>query len=192
MEPIVLLQRTVDQAKRVVEGVRPDQLDRPTPCDDWDVRALLGHLVGGAVMFSVGADRGSVPEDVLATIMAPDLVGDDFPQRFAGAADDIVAAFSKPGVLGTTIELPFGTMPAPAVLTMATLDLAVHTADLAHATGQSFDDAELAEASIAVGRQTEAAMGEGFRGPRLFGAEQPAGDDAPAATRLLAFAGRKV
>jgi hypothetical protein len=79
-----------------------------------------------------------------------------------------------------------------AVFTLAAMDTAIHAADLATATGQSFDDAELAEATIELGRQAEQAMGGALRGPNVLGPEQPCADDAPATTRLLAFAGRKV
>lgn len=192
MDPTTQLQRTVDQAKRIVDGVRDDQLGGPTPCEEWDVRALLGHLVGGSEMFDAAVRQGSVPKEVLAEITAPGYIDADFRTKFATSADSIVAAFAEPGAKERMIELPFGTMPGAVVQNLITLDLVVHTADLAHATGQAFDDSELAEAAIALGRQSEASMGELFRAPNVFGPEQDAPADAPAPARLLAFAGRKV
>jgi uncharacterized protein (TIGR03086 family) len=78
------------------------------------------------------------------------------------------------------------------VQAIATVDATIHAADLAVATGQEFDDDELAEASLEAARRQEAAMGGAMRSPNVFGPEQPCADDAPATTRLLAFAGRKV
>lgn len=46
-EPVDLYRRAAADAVRVASGVRPDQLDLPTPCADWTVQDLLDHLVGG-------------------------------------------------------------------------------------------------------------------------------------------------
>jgi uncharacterized protein (TIGR03086 family) len=192
MEPITHLERAVAQAKTIVAGVRDDQLSAPTPCAEWDVKALLGHMLGGALLFEAAAREGSVPKSVMDEVTSPDLVGPDFRERMAAAADAMVAAFNAPGAIERTMELPFGAMPGHAVRTIATQDTAIHAADLAIATGQSFDDAELAEASLEVGRRQEAAAGGMMRSPTVFGPEQQCADDAPAHTRLLAFAGRKV
>ncbi|HTX29500.1 MAG TPA: maleylpyruvate isomerase N-terminal domain-containing protein [Streptosporangiaceae bacterium] len=35
------------QTETIVAAVRPDQLGLPTPCSEYDVRALLSHTVGG-------------------------------------------------------------------------------------------------------------------------------------------------
>ena len=44
MDIIGLHDRAVDETARLVDGVRPEQLGLPTPCPDWDVRALLTTL----------------------------------------------------------------------------------------------------------------------------------------------------
>jgi uncharacterized protein (TIGR03086 family) len=70
-----------------------------------------------------------------------------------------------------------------------TAEIAVHTWDLARATGQSTHlDPEVAERALAF-------MSSGLtpenRG-RAFEAEQPVADDAPVYHRLAAFAGRQL
>ncbi len=40
-------EQSLDATARLIDGVSPDHLSLPTPCVDWDVRALLTHLVGG-------------------------------------------------------------------------------------------------------------------------------------------------
>ena len=45
--PTDLYRRATTHALAVAEGVRPDQLDLPTPCSAWTVQDLLDHLLGG-------------------------------------------------------------------------------------------------------------------------------------------------
>ena len=52
MDIIGLHERAVDETARLVDGVGPEQLVLPTPCLDWDVRALLTHLVGGKIRWA--------------------------------------------------------------------------------------------------------------------------------------------
>lgn len=188
METTELLQRVADEANRVVGGVRPDQLDAQTPCDDWKVRDLLVHITSGAQMFAIGAEQGSVPDDQLGPLMSATLA-DDYQGAFAAAVERARVAFLAPGVTDKEITLPFGTMPGNAVLDLAASDLAIHTADLARATGQTIADDEMAEAALALAQRV---IQPGYRMPGVFAAEHTAAPDAPPADRLLAFAGRSV
>lgn len=188
METTELLQRATDEAKRVVNGVTPDQLDAQTPCDDWKVRDLLHHVYAGGQMFAIAAEQGSVPDDVLGQLMGSPLP-DDYRSAVTASINRAHAAFTAPGVADKTIQLPFGEMPGRAVQALVSFDLATHVADLARATGQSIADDEMTEAALALGRTV---VTPDFRRPGSFDPEQPVADDAPAADRLLAFAGRSV
>ena len=42
-----LHRRALDTTRTVVAGIRDDQLSLPTPDSEWDVRALLNHVVSG-------------------------------------------------------------------------------------------------------------------------------------------------
>ena len=44
MDTITTLTRVIDETRRVVGNVQPDQLGQPTPCSEWDVRALYGDV----------------------------------------------------------------------------------------------------------------------------------------------------
>ena len=46
MDLETLYRRTVEGWTARVEAVGPDQWAAPTPCEDWDVRTLVNHVVG--------------------------------------------------------------------------------------------------------------------------------------------------
>ena len=186
MDQGALLNRAVDEVTRLVNGMSDDQLDVQTPCSEWKVRDLVNHLVGGATMFAVSAETGSVPDDVLAAL-GQDNLGDDFKQAWKNASSRATAAFSAPGIDQKTVALPFGEMPAPVAAAIAVFDVTTHACDLATATGQHIEDTELLNIALEAGKQM---IGPEMRQPGFFGPEQPCTDDASAVDRLLAFAGR--
>ncbi|MDQ4118329.1 MAG: maleylpyruvate isomerase N-terminal domain-containing protein [Actinomycetota bacterium] len=49
------LRTVVDLAGPVVAGTPDADLDRPTPCADWTVRDLVGHMTDALAMFADGA-----------------------------------------------------------------------------------------------------------------------------------------
>lgn len=183
------LQEVVDETTRLVNGVSTAQLGVSTPCEGWTVKDLINHITGGATMFAISAEQGVVPDEVLGQLMAGDNVGDDPHGAWRAAASQAMAAFQIPGVLDRIVTLPFGEMPAGVALNIAVFDLATHAADLATATGQTIKNTGLMETALTIGHQM---IGPELRGPGLFDDEQPVSADAPAVTRLLAFAGRRV
>ena len=184
-----LLRRSVAELQRLVDNTKPEQLDQPTLCTEWQVRDLLNHLVGGATMFAISAEEGDVADDVVGRLMGTDQLGDDYKGAVVSAGDRALAAFDQPGALEKMVKLPFGTMPAGVALNIAVFDVTTHCCDLARATDQQIDDEALAETALAVGQQM---IGPEMRESGMFGAEQPAPEGGSAADRLLAFAGRKL
>ena len=182
------LERAFGVAKQVLAGVKADQLDRPTPCASWDVRALINHLVGGSFFFAAATNTGEAPAGGDET----DLAGGDFVASYEDGTKQAVAAFSTPGAQEKTIKLPFGEFPGAAFMGIATLDTFTHAWDLAKATGQSTDlDPELATQLLGAAKTT---IADGFRGDETmpFGPQQTAGAGASAADELAAFLGRRV
>lgn len=188
MDQVALLNRAIDEVSRLVDGVSDDQLTAQTPCAEWKVRDLVNHLTGGATMFAVSAETGEVPDELMAQLMTEDQLGDDFKQAFKEASTRAMAAFSRPGIMDQTVKLPFGEMPAPIAATIAVFDLTTHACDLAQATGQQVQDAELVGIALEAGKQM---IGPEMRVPGMFGAEQPCADDASTVDKLLAFSGRQ-
>src|SRR3954453_8089108 len=98
-DTVELLERTTTAAGRVVAGVKPDQLDDPTPCTEWTVRDLLNHMVGTAEMFAgaaVGEKSSSNP------FGAPDhVIGDDPQAAYDNARTRLIANWRQRGLDGT-------------------------------------------------------------------------------------------
>ena len=121
------IRRNIDR----VRAVRADQLAGPTPCRDWDVTALLTHLIGGHEMFATALGQPAPPADATADQSVIVLA-----TRYRTAAEASWEAFAAPGALQRVVALPIGEVPAEVALGMALTDAVVHGWDLAAATGQ--------------------------------------------------------
>jgi uncharacterized protein (TIGR03086 family) len=184
-----MLQRVADTATEVIDNTTAAELANPTLCTEWTVKDLINHMVGGATLFAVSAEQGSVPDDMLGQLMGGDNVGDDPKGAWDRASTRAIAAFGTPGAMDKIVKLPFGEMPGGVALNIAIFDVATHAVDLARATDQHVADTELLEGALAMGQKM---VSDELRVPGVFGAEQPSSDAASAEDRLLAFAGRKI
>ena len=179
MEPLEALERTYELAVDRASGVKADQMTAPTPCADFDVRALLEHELGALEMFT----------SALTGEQAQVSLGTDPGAAVRDATKRNLDAWRQPGVMSRTITLPFGEMPAPAVLGLSITEVLVHTWDVAKATGQDTNlDAAACEVALNNLRQ---APQELIRSPGVFGPVVECSKEAPLADQLAAFAGRK-
>ena len=186
-DPRLAFARAVALGGRVISAVRADQLADPTPCDEFDVRDLLGHLIivpRRLAAVARGEDALSVP-DVLDGI--PD---GGWLAAWEAAAHDVQAAFVDDAVLARPLVFHFATMPGAVALGVYTSEVTVHTWDLAKATGQhpTWDDA-VAVWALATMQRTLVAENRGDGIP--FGPVVDVAQDAPAIDRLVAWNGRR-
>lgn len=170
----------------VMAKMRPQDLDAPTPCASWDVRALVNHFVGTARWWAAVVSGGE-------ELAEEDYAAGDLDAAYAESIKIAGAAFAADGAMEQTVRLPFGEFPGTVVLSMAALDQFAHGWDLARALGLPTDlDPALAGELLSQARQT---LPDAFRGPEgqaPFGpaVEAPAG--AGPADQLAAFLGRQV
>jgi len=171
----------------VLAGVEAQQLDGSTPCESWQVRELVNHVVGGTTYFAVTAESGQAPSP-----SETDFCAGDFVSEFNKGAARAVKAFEAEGAMDKMMKLPFGELPGGAFVNIATIDTFTHGWDLAKATGQSTDlDPGLATQLLAI---AEGFVADSFRGPdgqAPFGPKVEAPAGAPPADRLAAFLGRR-
>ena len=121
MESVVVLSRALDQAGDVLAAVHEDQLAQPTPCGDWDVAQLIGHLVAAPQRFLADA-RGERARLVGGAAAGHRQRAADFRSH----ADDLIHHWHQAGDAAD-----------PGQVDWQTAEIAVHTWDVARATGQS-------------------------------------------------------
>jgi uncharacterized protein (TIGR03086 family) len=181
MDPISQLDEVLPLLNGLVAGVDESQLDRPTPCANFDIRGVLQHMIGGATMFAA-AFRGEEPPSTAT----PDDVITAFPE----AMDQLLAAVKTPGALDRTIDAPFGAVPGDVFARFVALDGLVHGWDIATASGQPYDPpADVVEAVDGFARQ---AIADGMRDGDTFAAAADAPAGASPLEQLVAFTGRSV
>jgi len=189
MDLFPAFERAVASTAEIVKATSAGQLDASTPCAEWDVRALLNHVIG-TLWLAEGLLGDHVPRYPMAPGGLPpaDLVGDDPAAAYAEAAAAALAAAAGDTLTRVHVT-PLGEMPGPALAGFTTLDILVHGWDLATATGQPADlDGRLAAHVL------------GFAGQALATPEARAGRigpavavaaDAPVTQRLVGFLGRR-
>jgi uncharacterized protein (TIGR03086 family) len=132
-DPRSLFAHAVITARATVDAIRPEQLALPTPCPEYDVRALLGHMVivlRRVAALGNGADPMDMPDRVT------DVADNAWPAAFVQEAHEVQAAWADATKLEQLMTLPWASAPGAAMIAMYTSELTVHTWDLAVATGQ--------------------------------------------------------
>ena len=133
MDVTDLHRRTVAEFVKRLDGVGEGQWDAPTPCRDWDVRALVNHVIYEDV-WTVPMMEGATISDV-GDRFEGDLLGDD-PVAAARAACDTATLAAASGVVaGRTVHLSFGDTPAEEYAYQLAADHIIHGWDLAAAIG---------------------------------------------------------
>ena len=130
MDVVELHNRTVNGFVRLVNEVGPDQWSAPTPCSDWDVRALVNHVIGEE-RWTVPLMEGKTIADV-GDSLDGDLLGDD-PVTAAFAAAR--AAQEAAGAPISKVHLSYGDEDPSEYLRQLAADHLVHGWDLAAAIG---------------------------------------------------------
>lgn len=182
---IELHRRSVREFESRVDSIPGDAWPRPTPCLDWDVQALVNHVVGED-LWTAPMLEGKTIEEV-GDAFDGDLLGAE-PRRAARSAmDEAVAAFAVPGVLNRTVHLSFGDAPAEEYAWQLFADHLIHAWDLAAATdGDDRLDPELVDACA----EWFGPMEEMYRKAGAIGTRPDLPADADAQARLLAAFGR--
>jgi uncharacterized protein (TIGR03086 family) len=165
----------------LVEGVPDGGWERPAPVPEWTARDVVRHLVDWFPAFLEGGTGVTLPR-------GPG-VDDDPVAEWRAMSDGVQALLDDPRSAGMVLVNPhIGEVPLPdAVSRFFTADVFMHTWDLARATG---GDETLDPQRCAVMLEGMRPIDELLRSSGQFGPAVELGEDADAATRLMAFIGR--
>jgi uncharacterized protein (TIGR03086 family) len=170
----------------LVHQVKDDQWTNATPCSDWDVRALINHLVYEA-RWAPPLLAGRTLEQV-GDKFEGDLLGSSPQSSYDDAIGEVTAAAGAPGAMDGRVQLSYGETPASDYLAQMTCDFVVHAGDLARGIGaEDTLDPDLVQFVDDTARP-QAAM---LAASGLFDPPVDVADDADPQTKLLALFGRR-
>ncbi|TDD60407.1 TIGR03086 family protein [Actinomadura darangshiensis] len=173
-------------AARVVLEVPGAELDAPTPCPDWDVRALVNHLI-------LWTGRGETAARRLP-VSGP---GEDhdftaepgWAQRFEEQARRTAEAWQDPAAWEGDTSLTGNKvgMPAAFIAGIVFGEYVLHGWDLAAATGR---ESGFPPPVVEAAWEQIAATADMSRQYGVFGPEVAVPEDAPLLDRVLGLSGR--
>src|SRR5215470_19873608 len=158
--------KALDATGMIVAGIPPGCWHAGTPCDGWDVRALVNHVVSGnlwAAELAAGGTIEGVGDRLDGDVLGPDPVG-----SYTASAKAAAAVFRAPGALDAPCAVSYGPVPGSVYAGHRFIDVFVHGWDLAAATGQdtTLDTDLIAACQRVLEPQLELFRGAGaFAGP---------------------------
>jgi uncharacterized protein (TIGR03086 family) len=180
---IALLERAINYTLGCLRLVTPEALSDPTPCRDWDLRALLAHLDDSLLALCEAVEVGSVDVD---TVDAGDPAVDPVA-CVRGSATQLLGAWAgarrHPEVSIAGCQLTTGILTSTGAI-----EVAVHGWDVARTRGQDRPiPASLAEELLDL---SPLLVTDADRPVRFAAAvDVPSGADP--GDRLVAFLGRQ-
>jgi uncharacterized protein (TIGR03086 family) len=126
--------RALATLDKLVSGVRPDDLNRRTPCDEWDLGDLLRHQVSENLAFGEALRTG------VASDWHGGTLGNDPYRAYAESVDAVLSTFADDEVLTRQITVrEFGTFPGNVAVSMHLVDSVAHGWDIAKSLGLPYN-----------------------------------------------------
>ncbi|MFE0193769.1 TIGR03086 family metal-binding protein [Streptomyces sp. NPDC058989] len=178
----------VDQLEKLVSGLDPAHLGRPTPCEAYDLRALLSHTVGALHRIAYIGEGGR-GMDVPAA--AGEIADTDWGGAVGRARARAAAAWADDDKLATEFEVPWGVAEGRIALSGYVMETVTHTWDIAQVIAPEAElDEDLARMAFGIAQKVLPAEPRGGEMP--FAAVHPVPEDADIHRRLAGWLGRAV
>lgn len=173
----------------LVAGIGADQWHAATPCTDWDVRALVHHVLYEQ-LWTPSLFEGMTIAQVGDRFEGDQLRADRqaWAEQLSSSIETAHRAVESEGALERTVHLSFGDVPGEEYAMQLTADLAIHGWDLARATGQ---DDTIDPGAVGLLLPWALQNVELLAGSGMFGSPADPGPGAPDDARLLAVVGRR-
>lgn len=174
--------QALDWSAQVVAEVRDADLDNATPCGDWTLRELLGHMIAHHHGFAAACAGKPVGGEVWDRVS----YDGDLQEAYPRAVAEVGAAFDDPELLERVEVFGYGTLPAQTALAMHIVDFVVHGWDVARAIGYTgTPDEQLTADAYAIMQ-----LFPKDRPSKAFGVMVPVGDNAPVIDQFVGYVGR--
>lgn len=171
----------------IVDGVRENQLDDPTPCPDTPVRDLLNHLLGLTVAFRDAAGKVEGPTTSTPPPKVSNPLPDDWQDQLRSQLDQLAQAWCDPYAWEGMTMAGGVRFPSAAAGLVALNEVQMHGWDLARATGQPYEVPDtLAEAVLPIVTPS----GDDSAREGMFGPPVAVPEDASVFDRVLGLGGR--
>jgi uncharacterized protein (TIGR03086 family) len=178
---VELLERSLAYTRGTLASVRPELLDRPTPCVGWTLANLLAHMEDALDAFTEAASGRVRVDAVTETHTRVDALREK--------ACALLGAWTAARPPSQEVAIGDVGLDAPLLVATAALEITVHGWDVGQAAGDQHripDD--LARGLLTVARHV---IGPLDRGPR-FACPRPIRPGAAYDEQLLAWTGRGV
>ncbi len=183
--PIDLLVSAVEDSAPNYLQVEASDLSRPTPCEGWDLRALLNHVMSRFVI-STNAAR-MVPTSDFGSVELDYMAGDP-AVTFTELSTEMLEAWRSCSDMTTDRVTPLGSVPPGGVLLFGAQDVFIHAWDVAKTRGVS---PVLSEAMVEVFTETHKQSVDAQTREIFFAGEVEVASNATPLDGLVAFLGRE-
>jgi uncharacterized protein (TIGR03086 family) len=178
------LDRALSTTADVIDAIEPGRWHDTSLCEQWSVRELVDHLVGGCML------TGQVlqGEDARGRPTYEGTSDHELAVQFRQAGQAVLLGIEEPGALERTVRVGLGPVPGSVAAQLCLVETIVHGWDIARSTGQDvvFDDAAVTGAlEFSRGMMSQIPA---ERSP--FKPSFPVAEDAPPLARLVGLLGR--
>ena len=98
--------RSLDSSINFVSNVPADAWENDTPCSDWDVKAVVNHIVYENVWMTALFSGRTISE--VGDEFEGDLVGNDPAGVYTRTANEVKAILSEPDAMSRTCQISSG------------------------------------------------------------------------------------
>lgn len=152
LTPLVAAEAALAVLQPVLRNIKEQDGTSPTPCSEYDVDALVEHLLGSLVgLAAIAGAETTVPTT------------GSHEDRVSTLADQTITAWRSVDLTGS-VATPNGDRPADFVVRIIPLELVLHGWDLAQATGQT---PHISDSVVAYVRELTTPVVEAVRGSSI-------------------------
>lgn len=128
-----LHRQALESTRTFVAAIEDGHWALPTPCAEWDVRALVNHIVAGNLWAAELAAGRTIPD--VGDRLDGDVLDPSPLEAYDASAEAAGQAFEAPGALEAPCAVSYGPVPGSVYAGHRFIDVLIHGWDIAVAIG---------------------------------------------------------